>query len=351
MPEHALKPPAPPRPSSAAAWPDHGTGLLLALGGAIALSFKAIIVKLAFAAGGSALSLTILRMSFALPVFAAVAAWAMSRMPRRISAREFAAAAALGCVGNYLSAYLDFAGLQHVSANVERIVLFLYPTMVVLINRWWLKIAITPRKLLGFALSYGGIWLVFIAQPDRGSAAAGHFGWGVALVLLSALTYASYLAYSSRLIGALGSLAFTSIAMSASCGVSMASALAFGVHSIYQQPPAVYGYAALLALVCTVAPLFMISAAIQKVGANSVAAMGTVGPLATIVLSAWLLGEHIGWLQAVGMAVVVTGVWIVSAKSAGARPVGAKAEDAKAEGARAECARAQGAKVTGEEGT
>jgi drug/metabolite transporter (DMT)-like permease len=304
--DHALKTPA--------IRQDHWAGLLLAFGGAIALSFKAIVVKLAFAAGGTALSLTILRMSFALPVFAAVAIWSAARMKRRISGRELAAAALLGCIGNYLSAYLDFAGLQHVSANVERIVLFLYPTLVVLINRWWLKTPITPRQMMGFALSYGGIWLVFMSQPDRGSG-SGDFVLGASLVMLSALTYASYLAFSARLIRTLGALAFTSIAMSASCLVSMASGLLAGPQAIYGQAPQVYGHALVLALVCTVAPLFMISAAIQKIGANSVAAMGTVGPLATIVLSAWLLGEQLGAIQGAGMVVVVIGVLVVGAKS------------------------------------
>jgi drug/metabolite transporter (DMT)-like permease len=302
--DHALKTPA--------IRHDHWAGLLLAFGGAIALSFKAIVVKLAFAAGGTALSLTILRMSFALPVFAAVAIWSAARLKRRISGREFAAAALLGCIGNYLSAYLDFAGLQHVSANVERIVLFLYPTLVVLINRWWLKTPIAPRQLMGFGLSYGGIWLVFMSQPDRCS--PGNFAWGVSLVLMSALTYASYLAFSGRLIRTLGALAFTSMAMSASCLVSMASGLLLAPQAVYGQAPAVYGYALVLALLCTVAPLFMISAAIQNIGANSVAAMGTVGPLATIVLSAWLLGEQLSAMQGAGMVVVVIGVLIVGAK-------------------------------------
>lgn len=303
--DHALKAPAIRR--------DHWAGLLLAFGGAIALSFKAIVVKLAFAAGGTALSLTILRMSFALPVFAAVAIWSTARIKRRISGREFATAALLGCIGNYLSAYLDFAGLQHVSASVERIVLFLYPTLVVLINRWWLKTPITPRQLTGFGLSYGGIWLVFMSQPDQGSS-PGNFAWGVSLILASAMTYASYLAFSGKPIRALGALAFTSIAMSASCLVSIASGLLLGPRLIYGQAPAVYGHALVLALLCTVAPLFMISAAIQKIGANSVAAMGTVGPLATVVLSAWLLDEQLSAIQGAGMVVVMIGVLIVGAK-------------------------------------
>lgn len=324
--DHALKTPA-----LLANRHDHWTGLSLAFGGAIALSFKAIFVKLAFAAGGTALSLTILRMSLALPVFAAVAVWSAARLKRRITVREFAAAALLGCIGNYLSAYLDFAGLQHVSANVERIVLFLYPTLVVLINRWWLKTTITPRTLMGFALSYGGIWLVFMAQPDHGGG-SGSFTWGATLVLLSALTYASYLVFSGPLIRALGALAFTSIAMSASCLVSMASALAIGPQAIYLQPIAVYGYALALALLCTVAPLFMISAAIRKIGADSVAAMGTVGPLATIVLSAWLLGEQLTAMQGAGMVVVVIGVLIVGAKSAGSKSMNSKSVGANSMG-------------------
>lgn len=287
-------------------------GSFLAFVGTISLSLKAIFVKLAYAAGGNAFSVTTLRMAYALPVFAVAAWWSIRSSHEKFTPSQFAHAVAVGCIGNYLSGYLDFAGLQHISANLERMVLFLYPTLVVLLNRVLFRIAITRTCAFGLLLSYAGILFVFAFVQDPH--ASGSVWLGVGLVLLSALAYAAYLVFGGRLIQSMGALRFTAIAMTASCVVSVGAAAIADIN-VLESSKAAHGHALILALLCTVVPVLAISWAIKLVGSNKVAIIGAVGPMVTIALSAKYLDERLQFTQVLGMSMIVCGVVLVGRKA------------------------------------
>ena len=296
-------------PAPAAANPrSFGAGLALAAIGAIAFSGKAIIVKLAYRYGVDAVTLIMYRMLFALPMFVALAWWA-GRGKARLTARDWRVAAVLGFLGYYLASFLDFAGLQYVTASLERLVLYLNPTLVLLLSVLIYRKRVTPRQLGAMAVSYVGIALVFghevaLDAPDT--------ALGAALVFASAVSYALYLVISAQEVQRLGSMRLTGLASSVACVLCIVQfVLLRPLAAADVEPPGVW-LSLLNAVVCTVAPILMVMMAMERIGAPLTAQTGMVGPLSTITMGVLLLGEPFtGWTVA-GTVFVLAGVWLLA---------------------------------------
>lgn len=282
-------------------------GLLLAIGGTALFALKSIFIKLAYAYGVDTTTLLTLRMLLALPFYAGMLLWLL-RKPDAVKPvpRELLMLIGLGFMGYYLASWLDMEGLQHISAQLERLTLYTYPIMTTLLGWLFLREKITRQIVMALVLTYSGIVLLYAHEAQWNADKA---MLGVTLVTGAALTFAFYVVFSKRLIGKLGSLLFTSIAM-------LASTLFIFVHFLATHtladlgvlPLPVWGYAVLLAVFSTLLPSFMVSEAIHRIGAAKTSIVGTIGPVFTILLAVWLLGEPFGWFHLAGMALVMGGV-------------------------------------------
>ncbi len=286
-------------------WP----GLLLAMAGAIAFSGKAIIVKLAYRYGVDAVTLIMLRMLFALPLFVALAWWAGRGKPA-LTLRDWRAVLLLGFSGYYLASFLDFWGLQYVSASLERLILYLGPTLVLLLGRVLFKRRVTPQQLLPLAISYAGVLLAFGHELQLQGA---NTALGAALVFASTLSYALYLLYSGEEVRRLGAPRLTGLATSVACMLCILQfALLRPWHAAFDVAPPVLWLSLLNATLCTFAPVLMVMMAIERIGAAMASQAGMIGPLSTIAMSVWLLGESFtAWLAA-GTVLVIAGIWLLS---------------------------------------
>ncbi|HEY8358328.1 MAG TPA: DMT family transporter [Ramlibacter sp.] len=282
-------------------------GIALAVAGAIAFSGKAIIVKLSYRYTGDPVTLIMYRMLFALPFFALMAWWA-SRGKLPLSWREWAGVAGLGFTGYYLSSFLDFIGLQYITASLERLLVYLNPTMVMLIG--WLLYRKPFRRLhiAGMAISYAGVALVFGQEV---SLAGANVALGTALVLASTVTYAVYLVYSGHLVQRLGSLRLVGLATSVACICCIVQFLLLRpVESALAVPMELVWLSLLNASLGTAVPVLLVMMAVERVGAAATAQAGMVGPLATIFLGIWLLGEPFTAWIAAGTLLVLAGIFV-----------------------------------------
>ena len=292
------------------------TGLLLAAAGSIAFSGKAIIVKLAYRHGVDAVTLIMYRMLFALPLFLGLAWWA-SRGKPALSRRDWAGIAGLGFTGYYLASFLDFWGLQYISASLERLILYLNPTIVLVLGWVLYQRRISALQALAMAVSYAGVLLVFGHEADFSGANA---ALGAALVFGSAVSYAIYLVYSGEMVKRLGSLRLVGLATTVACGLCLLQFVLLRPLSAALVAPEVIWLSVLNATLCTFAPVLMVMMAIERIGAGLASQTGMIGPMSTIAMGVWLLDEPFnGWIVA-GTALVVTGVFLVTR----ARPPGAK---------------------------
>jgi drug/metabolite transporter (DMT)-like permease len=294
-----------PAPSTRPHWP----GLLLAAGGAVAFSGKAIIVKLAYRHGVDAVTLIMLRMLFALPLFVAMAWWAGRRLPP-MSRRDLLAVAGLGFSGYYLASYLDFLGLQHISASLERLILYLTPTVVMLLGWWRFKRPVGRAQALALAVSYVGVVLVFGHELRLDGP---RVALGTALVAASTLSYAVYLLYSGEVVRRLGAMRLTGWASAIACLLCIAQFLllrpALGVAAVAEP---VLWLSLLNALACTVAPVLMVMMAIERIGSALASQVGMIGPLSTIAMGVLILGEPFTAWVAAGTLCVLAGVWLLA---------------------------------------
>ena len=305
-----MPPPSPvttvPLPSLAAspAWP----GLLLALAGAIAFSGKAIIVKLAYRHGVDAVVLLMYRMLLAMPLFMLMAWWAGRGQPP-LSWRDRGVVAALGFSGFYLASYLDFLGLQYISASLERLILYLTPTFVLLIG--WLRQGrrATRLQLLAMLVSYAGVGLVFGHELglDRPQVALGAF-----LVLLSTISYSLYLAFIGEVVPRIGALRLTGQASSVACVLCIGQFLLLRPLSAGAVPEPVLWLSLLNAVACTVTPVLLTMMAIERLGSTLTSQVGMVGPVSTILLGVLLLGEPFTAWTAAGTLGVLAGVGLLA---------------------------------------
>jgi drug/metabolite transporter (DMT)-like permease len=288
------------------------SGLLLAAVGAVAFSGKAIIVKLSYVYGVDAVTVIMYRMLFALPFFIAMGLWAERQAIARenlLTRRDVIDIVGLGFVGYYLSSYLDFLGLQYITASLERLILYLNPTLVVLLGWAIYKKPIHPIRMLAMAISYSGVMLVFSHEL---SFAGADVALGSSLVFGSAVSYAVYLLYSGQLVQRIGSLRLVGWATSVACVCCIAQFVMLRPLSAAAVPTEVLWLGVLNAVACTVAPVLMVMMAIERIGAALAAQTGMIGPMSTIALGVWLLGEPLNAWIGVGTLLVVSGVFIVS---------------------------------------
>jgi drug/metabolite transporter (DMT)-like permease len=288
--------------------PSLASGIALATAGAIAFSGKAILAKLMYRHGVDAVQVLFWRMLLALPLFLALAWWAGRGKPA-FTRRDWAAIAGLGFCGYYLASLLDFLGLQYISASLERLILYLNPTLVLLLSVLWLGRRVSPRQAAAIALSYVGVLIVF-GQELRFEGA--NVALGAALVFASALAYAVYLVASGEVVKRLGALRLTGAATSVACVLAIVQLFVLRPVSAALVPEPVLWLSLLNAVFTTFAPVLMVMMAIERIGAQLTAQCGMVGPMSTILLGVWLLGEPFtGWVI-VGTLLVLTGVWLLA---------------------------------------
>ncbi len=285
-------------------------GVACAILGSIAFSGKTIIVKLAYQHGVDVLTLLALRMLFSLPFFLAMA-WLAGAT--HLKPREWLAVVTLGFVGYYLGSYLDFAGLQYISAGMGRLILYLYPTIVVLMSALFLKQPIRKRHVVSLLLSYSGIALVFNEEIRLGDNLS-LILLGAALVFASAVAYAIYLIAGSRYVQTMGSMRFTAYAATSACFFVIAHFMAMRGPAQLEVSNDVYILVFIMAIFTTVTPLWLMAEGLKRIGANQVALVGCIGPLSTMVFGQIFLGEHITLIQLMGAALVLAGVLIISLK-------------------------------------
>jgi drug/metabolite transporter (DMT)-like permease len=296
-------------------------GFLISFTGAILFSTKAIIIKKAFQTTSvDALTLLSLRMLFSFPFYIAAAAWSFRRTNTRMTPRQWMWVVILGILGYHLSSYFDFVGLQYISAGLERLILFLYPSFAVLINALAFRQRISPAQVLALLLTYAGIGIAYFGELkiDTGNA---HFYWGSLLVFLCSITYAFYLSGMGRIVTVLEPSKFTTYSMLVAVGSVFLHFFVRGLASGDFHLPAsstagnLWVYGMMLALLATVIPSFMLSAGMKRIGANNAAIVTSVGPVSTILQAHFVLGDPIFFEQVVGTLLVIAGVLLTGWKA------------------------------------
>lgn len=284
------------------------SGLWLAALGAIAFSGKAIIVKLGYRYGADAVTLLALRMLVAFPFFLLMGAWA-SRRAVPLSRGDRGRVVALGFLGYYLASFLDFAGLAYITATLERLILYLTPTLVALIG--WLAFGrrIARRQALALLVSYAGVALAFGHDLQLGGR---NIALGSALVFGSALAYALYLVGSGELVARVGAVRLTAYASSVASVLCLLQFLLLRPLEALVLPWQVHALSLVNGTLCTVLPVLAVMMAVARIGSALAAQVGMVGPVSTIVLSLLLLGEPMGPWQVAGTMLVMAGVFVVS---------------------------------------
>jgi drug/metabolite transporter (DMT)-like permease len=291
-------------PAARPVWP----GLMLASLGAIAFSGKAIIVKLAYRHAVDAVTLITYRMLFALPLFLLLSWWAGRGRPA-LTQRDWIVVIGLGFTGYYLASFLDFAGLAYISASLERLILYLNPTLVLALGLVVFKRKVTARQLIALGVSYSGVLLVFghevtLLGPDA--------ALGAVLVFASAVSYSVYLAYSGEEVKRLGALRLTGLATTVACVLCIAQFLVLRPMSALVVAPEVIWLSVLNATLCTFAPVLMVMMAIERIGATLAAQTGVIGPLATLLMGVVILGEPFTVWIAAGTLLVLAGIWLLA---------------------------------------
>ena len=287
-------------------------GLLLAAAGSIAFSAKAIIVRLAYRHGVDPVTLLMYRMLLALPFFVFMAWWA-GRGKAVLSRHDKLGIVALGFCGYYLSSYLDFWGLVYISASLERLILYLNPTLVLLLGWLVLGRRIGQRQLVAMAISYAGVLVVF---GHEASLTGPDVALGALLVLLSALSYAVYLLYSGQLVQRLGALRLAGWASSVACVLCLAQFVLLRPLAAAQVAEPVLWLSLLNATVCTALPVMLVMMAIERIGPGLTAQVGMIGPMSTLLMGVFLLGEPFNGWVVVGTVLVLGGVFWVTRPSA-----------------------------------
>ena len=287
------------------------TGLLLAIAGSIAFSGKAIIVKLAYRYGVDAVTLIMYRMLFALPIFAVMAWWA-SRGKEALSRHDWLGILGLGFTGYYLASFLDFAGLAYISAALERLILYLNPTLVLILGWFLYKKRMSAMQIGAMALSYAGILLVFGHEINIQAVNNSDTALGALLVFGSAVSYAIYLSYSGEIVKKLGSMRLVGLATTVACLLCIAQFLILRPIGAMVVEPQVIWLSMLNATLCTAVPVLAVMIAIERIGAPFTAQTGMIGPMSTILMGVFILGEPLNaWIIA-GTVLVLAGVYMVS---------------------------------------
>ncbi|EPG74245.1 EamA-like transporter family protein [Leptospira fainei serovar Hurstbridge str. BUT 6] len=290
-------------------------GFIYALLGTVLFSSKGVLVKLVYNYGVDSVTVLAFRMLFAIPFFAFILYRESNRTDQTpISSKDYVNVVVLAFIGYYLASFFDFWGLEYLAASMERLVLFTYPALVLLLSFLFLGKKAHSVELYAVALTYSGILLAFLPDAEANGQKS---ILGAALVFLSALAYSVYLIGSGQMIPKLGSRRFTALLMLWSGGfVLLHFFLRKEVVSIFSQPWPVYAYGFALGFLTTVLPAFLTTAGIQRIGSNKASIAGSAGPIFTLFLSAGLLNEQITWENLGGTALVLSGVLLLSRKKA-----------------------------------
>lgn len=287
-------------------------GILLGVLAVILFSSKAVMIKLAYNYDVDAITILLLRMLFSFPFYVVIAyLYRNKNNDIKNTKKEYYWVVFFGLVGYYLASYFDFVGLTYIKASLERIILFIYPTIVILLNRLFFKQKITKVQSIAIFLSYLGILIAFSDEVDisGGSVYLGGF-----FILLSAITYASYLVGSGWLIPKFGVVKFTAYAMLVSCFCVFIHFSLIGDTDLFSLPWQVYGLGFLIAVFATVIPSFMVSASIKIISSSNFAIVAGIGPISTIVLASFFLNERLTLVQFFGALLVIIGIVITSLK-------------------------------------
>jgi len=289
-------------------------GFVITIVGAVLFSTKAIIVKVAFAKTSmDALTLLMLRMTFSLPFYVGAAWLVRKKESAPLSIGQWITVIGLGVFGYYLSSLFDFIGLQYVTAGLERLILFLYPTFAVIINAVIFKQPVVRTQKIALFLTYLGILIAYVGEM-RIDISNPHFVWGSFLIFLCSITYSVYIVGAGREIPYVGVTRFTAYAMlSSTAGVFINFAFAGNWHAL-EQAGTHWWYGILLAIVATVLPTFMLSNGMKRIGSNNVAIISAVGPVSTIIQAHFILGEKIFPAQIAGTVLVIFGVILIGWK-------------------------------------
>lgn len=280
--------------------------------GAVAFSTKAVFVKLSYRYAVDAVSLLTLRMVFSVPFYLIIGFFQRNKEKSQpLLFKEWVSIAFLGLAGYYLASYFDFVGLQYITASIERLILFTYPTLVVLITALIYKTKITRTQIFALLLTYAGIIFAFINNVNLQDQE--NFYLGAIAVFISALTYAIYLVGSGRLIPKLGSVRYTANTMTfAGIGVFIHYLIVNDISHLFSFHPEVYYLSIMTAIISTVIPTFLISKGIDLIGSSNASIVGSVGPVSTVILAHIFLGEAYSFSQWVGTALVIAGVMVIS---------------------------------------
>ncbi len=284
-------------------------GILMAGVGAMLFSGKAILVKLSFTYGADSETLLALRMLMAMPLFWGIFWWESRRKPMSpITWLDRGKLFFLGFLGYFLSSYIDFLGLQYISVGLERIVLYLTPTIVLLISYFVLQKPISRLQWYALIVGYLGVFIVFIQDASS----AGISAWlGMILVFGSACSYAIYMIGSGEMVQRIGSVRLVVYASSASAVMSVLQSTLYHPSAIFEQALPIYWLSLLNASVCTVIPMLLIMIAINRIGSPLVAQAGILGPVSTIFMGYLVLAEPITWMQISGMCLVMAAMWLL----------------------------------------
>jgi drug/metabolite transporter (DMT)-like permease len=291
-------------------------GFILCFLGAICFSTKAVIVKLAYRETHiDAVTLLALRMLFSLPFFVISAVVTSSKSTNtKFTLQQWTMVAVIGMLGYYVSSYLDFVGLQYITAGMERLILFIYPTLVLMITAIFFKTKIRRKQWIAVVITYLGLLLAFWSEVDINETQGPDFAWGSFLIFLCAITYAIYIASSGQLIPVVGSGKFNSYAMSFACVAVLLHFFIVKDESLFNLSTEVYAYSILMAIIATVIPSYLITEGIRRIGSDNAAIVGSVGPVSTILQAYFLLQEPVHALQLAGTGLILVGVLMISKK-------------------------------------
>ncbi|NOT76288.1 MAG: DMT family transporter [Cyclobacteriaceae bacterium] len=289
-------------------------GVLIALAGAICFSTKAIFVKLAYRdTEVDAITLLALRMIFSLPFFVISAFVSSSKSSNvRFTAGQWIQIAIIGCLGYYVSSLLDFLGLQYVTAGIERLILFIYPTLVLLMSAAIFKVKINRLQWIALIITYAGLMISFFGEINFHSSHNSNFMLGSLLIFICAFTYAAYIVGSGRLIPIVGASKFNSYAMSFAAAGVLLHFFFTSETSLLHLSGMTYGYSFLMAVLSTVIPSYLVAESIKRIGSDNAAIVGSVGPVSTILMAYFFLQEPVFLTQLIGTGLILTGVLLIS---------------------------------------
>lgn len=289
------------------------SGVLLAIVGVVLFSAKAVMVKMAYNYPVTSEHLLLFRMLFSLPFYILIAIIQTRKNTSTPTKKEIVWLVFFGFIGYYLASYFDFLGLQYIKAGLERIILFVYPTLVLLLSQVFLKKKITYRQLIAILMTYFGVVIAFWSEIQLVENTNIVLGGG--FIFLSALTYACYIVGSGWLIPKLGVRFFTSYAMIVASLCIIIQYLVFDRGDIFNYPLPVYILGFLMGIFSTLIPSFMVSSAIDKLGASDFSIIASIGPISTIILAFFFLGERFTIVQFIGATIVILGIyWVTSPK-------------------------------------